>query len=153
MIGVALTSVVDDPVLTSFGRLAEVYSAMERRLAGCLESECGIAHSWFEVLLRLARSDSGQLTMGDLAAQVALTTGGVTRLADRMVAAGLVERLPCPSDRRIAYIGLTAAGRAKVEEAAVVAARELRAAFLDLEDEQVHTFDIILDQLRGAPRK
>ncbi|NIB31075.1 hypothetical protein HBB16_04080 [Pseudonocardia sp. MCCB 268] len=75
----------------------------------------------------------------------------MTRLADRMVAAGFIERLPCPSDPAGSPIsGSRPRGRRRWRKAAVVAARELRAAFLDLEDEQVHTFDIILDQLRRS---
>ena len=39
--------------------------------------------------------------MSQLADQVALTSGGITRLLDRMTAAGLVQRVPCPTDRRV----------------------------------------------------
>ena len=55
--------------------------------------------------------------MGALAQQVALTTGGVTRLVDRMISAGLVERVPCPTDRRVLFAALTPAGEAKLDEA------------------------------------
>jgi len=51
--------------------------------------------------------------MSALADQTALTGGGVTRLNDRMITAGLVQRDPCPTDRRISYAALTPAGRLK----------------------------------------
>ena len=53
--------------------------------------------------------------MGSLAEDVSLTTGGVTRLVDRMEAAGYVERVPCSTDRRVSYAGLTDRGRAKLD--------------------------------------
>lgn len=139
---------VHDPLLTSFGRIVEAYSAIERRLGSALESECGIAHTWFEVLLRLARSEDEQLTMGALAAQVALTSGGVTRLSDRMIEAGLVERRLCPTDRRVAFIALTQEGRDKIEHAAIVVSRELRSAFGGFRAAELRTLDTLLDRLR-----
>jgi hypothetical protein len=50
-------------------------------------------------------------------ADVALTTGGVTRLVDRMVEAGLVARENCPSDRRSIFVVLTPQGHAVLERA------------------------------------
>jgi MarR family transcriptional regulator, 2-MHQ and catechol-resistance regulon repressor len=111
----ASASAVDEPLITSWGRLVEAYSFLDRRLGASLEASCGVPMAWFEVLLRLARAEDGQLTMGALAEQVALTSGGVTRLLDRMVRAGYVERRQCPTDRRIVYAALTPAGRGKVE--------------------------------------
>ena len=48
---------------------------------------------------------------------MALTTGGVTRLVDRMVEAGLVARQNCPSDRRSIYVVLTPEGQAVLDRA------------------------------------
>jgi len=107
------SSVVDEPIITSWGRFVEAYNFVDRRLGESLEASCGIPMAWFEVLLRLARADGDQLTMGALAEQVALTSGGATRLLGRMIDAGYVERRQCPTDRRVVYAALTPAGRAK----------------------------------------
>ena len=107
------SAAVDHQLVTTFGRLVEAYSALERELGAALERECGVPHTWFEVMLRIARSPGG-LTLGALADQIALTSGGVTRLLDRMTAAGLVERVPSPTDRRISFAALTAAGRRRL---------------------------------------
>ena len=139
---------LSDPLITTFGRLVEVYSRLERSLGRALEDEGGLPHTWFEVLLRLARSADGQLTMGDLAEQIALTSGGVTRLVDRMEAAGYVERRPCPTDRRVQYAAVTLSGRQRLGQAAKVHACNLRAAFARLTDQQVRTLDALLDRLR-----
>jgi uncharacterized membrane protein len=53
-----------------------------------------------ETLIRLGRSPGRQLRQVELSRQLSLTTGGVTRMVDRLEAAGLVRRTPCPDDRR-----------------------------------------------------
>ncbi len=139
----------DDALITTFGRLLEVQSRLERRLGADLEARCDLPHAWFEVLVRLARSDDGRLTMGSLAEQISLTTGGVTRLVDRMETAGYVQRVPCPTDRRVSYAALTDAGRAKLDEAAQVHAANLRSVFAAFSDEERETLDALLDRLRA----
>jgi DNA-binding MarR family transcriptional regulator len=146
---VAPISKRDDALITTFGRLLEVQSRLERRLGADLEARCDLPHAWFEVLVRLARSDDGRLTMGSLAEQISLTTGGVTRLVDRMETAGYVQRVPCPTDRRVSYAALTDAGRAKLDEAAQVHAANLRSVFAAFSDEERETFDALLDRLRA----
>ena len=140
----------DDALITTFGRLVEAQSRLERRLGADLEARCDLPHAWFEVLVRLGRSEAGRLTMGSLAEQVSLTTGGVTRLVDRMEAAGYVERVPCPTDRRVSYASLTGRGRAKLDEAAQVHAANLRSVFAAFSDEDRGTLDALLDRLRAV---
>jgi DNA-binding MarR family transcriptional regulator len=55
--------------------------------------------------------------MSRLSSQVALTTGGMTRLVDRMVEAGLVVRQNSPSDRRTIHVVLTEAGHTALKRA------------------------------------
>ncbi|MEX5719582.1 MarR family winged helix-turn-helix transcriptional regulator [Geodermatophilus maliterrae] len=140
----------DDALITTFGRLLEARSRLERRLGADLEARCDLPHAWFEVLVRLGRSEAGRLTMGSLAEEVSLTTGGVTRLVDRMEAAGYVERVPCPTDRRVSYASLTDTGRAKLQEAAQVHAANLRSVFAGFSDEDRGTLDALLDRLRAV---
>lgn len=138
----------DDALITTFGRLVEAQSRLERRLGADLEARCNLPLAWFEVLVRLGRSEARQLTMGSLAEQVSLTTGGVTRLVDRLEAAGLVQRTPCPSDRRVSYATLTEAGQAKLDEAAEIHAANLRAVFATFDDDERTALDALLDRLR-----
>jgi MarR family transcriptional regulator, 2-MHQ and catechol-resistance regulon repressor len=145
---VTTTGPGDDALITTFGRLLEVQSRLERRLGADLEARCNLPHAWFEVLLRLGRSEDDRLTMGSLAEQISLTTGGVTRLVDRMQAAGYVERVPCPTDRRVSYAALTDAGRAKLDEAARVHGTNLRAVFAAFSDADRSRLDALLDRLR-----
>jgi MarR family transcriptional regulator, 2-MHQ and catechol-resistance regulon repressor len=140
----------DEALITTFGRVVEVYSGLGQQLGRSLEQQSGIPHTWFEVLLRISRADGGRITMGALAQQVALTTGGITRMLDRMIAAGLVQRVPCPTDRRVHFAALTDQGHAKLDEAATVHAANLRQAFADFTAADLRTFDDLLDRLRLA---
>lgn len=100
---------LDDPRLTAVGLLMEVASGLSDRLAGQIRDH-GLALSEFEVLLRLTRSPGGQLRMSDLAAQVNLSSSGLTRLVDRLADRGLLERRACPTDGRGAFAAVTETG-------------------------------------------
>lgn len=81
----------------------------------------GFAVSEWRVLATLA--DGRAMTTGRLA-QVSLTKGPTaTRLLDRMVARGEVERLADPDDRRVTRVRITAQGLRTVS-ALIVRARE-----------------------------
>lgn len=90
--------------LTAHARVTEV---LEREL----QQERGLALTWYDVLVQLTEAPERRLRMHELANRVLLSRAGLTRLVDRMTAAGLVERVPCPDDRRGTFVSLTAAGR------------------------------------------
>ncbi|HEX6351237.1 MAG TPA: MarR family transcriptional regulator [Candidatus Dormibacteraeota bacterium] len=96
-----------------------------------LQREHGISLAYYEVLLFLSRAPERRLRMAELARTVLLSPSGLTRLVDRMVADGTVERLPCASDARAAYAHLTDAGYQKLREAARTHVRGIREHFLD----------------------
>jgi len=108
---------VDDPRITLMGLLVEAHAHLTRVLGRELEAATGLPLSWFDVLIRIGRSPEGRLTMTQLAGEVSFTSGGITRLVDRIAADGYVERMSCPTDRRSVYVGLTPAGAAALEEA------------------------------------
>jgi DNA-binding transcriptional ArsR family regulator len=69
-------------------------------------SEAGLPElSWHDVLSRLDESPE-PLRPRDLLCRVGVTKSGLTRLLDRIEAAGLVERLSCPSDRRGTWLAM-----------------------------------------------
>lgn len=55
--------------------------------------------------------------MNQVADAIVHSTGGTTRLVDRLEEAGLVERQLCPSDRRAIHVAITAQGNAKLDVA------------------------------------
>lgn len=71
----------------------------------------------YEALLRLGRADSGHLPINELGEAMGLTSGGATRLVDRLEARGHVVRTNCPSDRRVSWAELTPDGAAALAAA------------------------------------
>src|SRR4029077_9423460 len=68
--------------------------------------------AWYDVLWALRESPRGQLRRGELAEQVTISRGGLTKLVDRIEKAGLLERRACPTDRRGFDAILTRDGKA-----------------------------------------
>ena len=140
----------DDALLTTYGRLLEAFSSLGRQIGPSLEQRAGLLQTWFEVLLRVSRADGAQVAMGALAEQVALTSGGISKLVDRMVEAGLLQRVPCASDRRVSYAALTPEGARRLAQATQVHAADLRQVFSGFTRQDLRTLDGLLDRLRSA---
>ncbi len=102
----------DDPRITAFGLLHEAHRAVMTAVSADLAGATDVPTAEFEVLIRLSRSPGERLRLTDLARQVRLSTSGLSRLVDRVEAAGLVRREACPSDRRGAFAVLTEKGEA-----------------------------------------
>jgi DNA-binding MarR family transcriptional regulator len=106
-----------DDRLTLVGLFIESTTALRSVLGRRLEQDVDMPLQWFELLLRLARSPGRRLRMSDLAIQASLTPSGLTRAVDRLERTGLVERVPCPSDRRGSFAVLTPDGLARIRAA------------------------------------
>ncbi len=106
-----------DEKVQLFGLLLETNARLARTLGLELEATCDLPLAWFEVLLQLRRASESRLKMNQIADAIVHSSGGTTRLIDRLVEAGLVERQSCPSDRRAIYVAITEAGDAKLDEA------------------------------------
>ena len=88
---------------------AAVVALIERDLAraeGAL-----LPLTWYDVLLALVEAPEHRLRLHELARRVVLSRSGLTRLVDRLEAAGLLRREPDPVDRRGAFAVLTDEGR------------------------------------------
>jgi len=102
-------------------------------LLRCLEAELieseDMTLAEFDVLIQLAVAPGRRLRMTELSDRVRLSHSGVTRLVDRLTAAGLVERARCDSDRRGTFATLTAAGKVRLRRARPVHLRGVREHF------------------------
>jgi MarR family transcriptional regulator, 2-MHQ and catechol-resistance regulon repressor len=103
---------IDDDRIQMMGLLIRTHRRLTDLLGRELEETVGIPLVFFDVLIHVGAAPDGRLTMSRLSTDVALTTGGVTRLVDRMVDAGLVARENCPNDRRSIHVVLTPEGHA-----------------------------------------
>lgn len=121
----------DHELIVAFGRLQGAANRLEYILGRAIEEEFGISHLMFEVMLILGRAGGAGLPMGAISREQVLTSGGVTRLVDRMVAAGMAERVEDPDDRRGRLVRLTRQGEETVIAAASLHAANIERYFLD----------------------
>jgi len=92
---------------------------------------------------------AGQLTPGQLAAQLQLSSGGTSGLLDRLQRAGHVTRHPNPHDRRSSVVRLTPDIAAWATEAWHPYTADIDALAAQLSDHERHTVRRYLD---GAAR-
>lgn len=106
-----------DEKVELFGLLLDTNARLSRSLALVLESQCELPLPWFEVLLQLRKNSDGRMKMHRIADAIVHSTGGTTRLIDRLEEAGLVVRQNCPSDRRAIFVAITEEGNRRLDEA------------------------------------
>ena len=121
-----------DPRLAPFSAFMRAYASVARRLDDDLRAEHGLSLQEYGALLQLAWAPGRRARMSRLAEALVLSKSGATRLVDRLVADGLVQRHVCPSDARGAEAGLTDAGVARLRAAAPTHLRGISAYFLDV---------------------
>jgi DNA-binding MarR family transcriptional regulator len=128
--GVAEAPAPDDPRLRAWIAFLQAHAAVTRRLEAELHAERGLSLADYDALVQLAIADERRLRMGELAERVVLSRSGVSRLVDRLEAAGLVVRRACPTDARGSWAELTPAGLDRLRDAAPVHLRGVDAHFL-----------------------
>jgi DNA-binding MarR family transcriptional regulator len=120
-----------DSRLAAWSSFLRAHARVVRELERELQEEQALALTDYDVLVQLAAADERRLRMSDLADRLLLSRSGVTRLVDRLVADGLVERVVCESDRRGQWAALTDAGHARLRRAAPTHLRGVATHFLD----------------------
>ena len=111
-------AVLDDPCIEAFGMLIEANNELHHAVTRNLEQELAVPVPWLGVLIRLARSPGQRLRMTHLAREMTMSTSGLTRLVDRIEAAGHVRRESCPEDKRGLLAVLTPEGQRLMAAAA-----------------------------------
>ncbi|HEX2649458.1 MAG TPA: MarR family transcriptional regulator [Burkholderiales bacterium] len=101
-----------DPRQRAWARFVVAQALLVERIEAAFAQAGLPSLDWYDVLWVLERSEHGRLRMADLAEQAVVSRSNVTRLADRLEKAGLVQRMSCPMDGRSTFCVLTDKGRA-----------------------------------------
>jgi len=121
-----------DPVEEKAWRaLATALIRVPRILEAELEDEHHLTTAEYFVLVNLSEEPAGALRMTDLAERGALSLSGMSRVVDRLVRQGFVERQKCESDARGSFAALTPAGLAKLQAAYKTHLRGVRRHVMD----------------------
>jgi DNA-binding MarR family transcriptional regulator len=113
-----------------------------------------------QVLVLQAIQAEGSLPTSSVARRICVSQATVTRIIDRLVSAGLVERRKSETDRRVIKVSLTELGEEKLAQAPELLQPEFRRAFESLEpwEQQMLTSALVrisrlmdLDSVHIAP--
>lgn len=140
----------------AWGALTRTHSAVTQRLQEALAQSDFPPLPWYEVLATVADAPDQRMRMGDLAEILVITRGGLTKLMDRLVKAGLMERTFCDTDRRVSYATLLPAGADLLAEMRPVVTSELELAFsanltARRAEELRRTLELVRGSACGAP--
>jgi DNA-binding MarR family transcriptional regulator len=140
-----------DPHREAWISLTQTHAAVTGRLQEALTAAELPPLAWFEVLATLDRASEQRLKMGELAEALVITRGGLTKLVDRLIKAGLLERTFCETDRRVSYATLLPAGAELLGEMRPIVRAELASAFsAKLSVEQADELRQMLEQVRSS---
>ncbi|RKS71511.1 DNA-binding MarR family transcriptional regulator [Motilibacter peucedani] len=134
------------PVFNAFVRVeTEVWNALDARL----RSEHQLTLGRVETMQVL--QDIGPCRVNDIAEALVITVGGVSKIVDRVEAAGHCRRRSHPDDRRSSLVELTPAGRRALARATGTLEAELSARWEGvLTLRQLQQLRTILGRLRPA---
>lgn len=113
----------------AWAAITHTHAAITGRLQEALANSDLPPLPWYEVLATVADSEDERLKMGELAEALVISRGGLTKLVDRLVKAGLLERTYCETDRRVSYATLLPAGTDLLAEMRPIVIAELDLAF------------------------
>lgn len=123
-----------DPRLAPWRAFLLAHARVSRRLDEELRAEHDLSFAEYDAILTIAQAPERRIRMGQLAEEVLLSKSGVTRLIDRLVQDGLVERSACAADARGAEAVLTEHGLARLRAASRTHLRGISEHFLAVMD-------------------
>ena len=140
--------------MNAWAAFPTAHKALETILNRELESACGLPLTWFDALAQLRMAPGQRLTMTRLASALLFSKSGLTRLVDRMVEAGLLQRLARPGDRRSLHIALTDAGEEKYRQALPIHLEHVNRHFAAyIEDGEARAVEAALSRMANAVRR
>ncbi|MGC8508841.1 MAG: MarR family winged helix-turn-helix transcriptional regulator [Thiomonas sp.] len=138
------------PFLPLLRELVRTYQAFERYSAAHVQS-MGLTPAQFDVLATLGNTEG--MNPGQLGKKTLITKGTLTGVVDRLLAKGLVQRLPDPSDGRGQIVRLTPEGQTLFERVFPAHGAHLARAFARLDaaqsaaaEQALHTLRVALEQ-------
>ena len=123
-----------DPRLAPWRAFLLAHARVSRRLDEELRAEHDLSFAEYDAILTIAQAPDRRIRMGQLAEEVLLSKSGVTRLIDRLVQDGLVERSACLADARGAEAVLTERGLDRLRAASRTHLRGISEHFLAVID-------------------
>ena len=122
---------VPEPHLSAWRAVLNAHASVVARVEDALAEADLPPLAWYDVLWALRRAPRRRVRMAELAGSLTLSRGGLTKLADRLEATGLLHREPAEDDGRGLYAVLTEAGNDMLRRMWPVYSRVLRETFVE----------------------
>ncbi|MCE7482945.1 MarR family transcriptional regulator [Microbacterium profundi] len=122
----------------------ELFAAMAADFDGA-----AITQAEYDVLLTVVRSPEMTARLRDVTANMLISQPSVSRLVDRMVSRGLIQKCPDPEDGRGALIRATEDGARAFRAVATVHGRSIAQRMSKLDDDELRTLHSLTEKLRG----
>ncbi|WP_434810823.1 MarR family winged helix-turn-helix transcriptional regulator [Microbacterium sp. bgisy189] len=103
----------------------------------------------YDVLLTVTRGDEHAARLRDVTANMLISQPSVSRLVDRMVARGLIQKCPDPRDGRGAIVRATETGLAIFRRVATTHGRSIAGRMSVLTDDELRDLQRLTGKLRG----
>ena len=120
---------------------------LDAELARQLAMESSLSFQDYVVLVALTAAPDDRLRAFELAEAIGWDKTRLSHHLKRMTERGLIERRPCPTDRRGQFVVVTSAGRDAIESAAPGHVASVRRLFLD------HVTDAELDVIADVAER
>ena len=138
------------PALEVWRRLLRFHRTATAQLGANLQTERSITLDEYDVLYQLNEAGGG-LRMSEIADAVVVAPSSCTRVIDRLVSRGWVERQTDATDRRSVRVSITGAGRSALRRAALTHLADVDAIFAaHLSPRDLRDLDRILTRLSSA---
>jgi DNA-binding MarR family transcriptional regulator len=121
---------VAEPHLSAWRAVLSVHTSVVARVEEALAAAALPPLAWYDLLWAIRRAPGRRVRMAELADNLTLSRGGLTKLADRLEAATLLRREPADDDGRGLYAVLTEAGEEMLRRMWPVYSRVLRETFV-----------------------
>lgn len=99
-------------------------------------------------ILRILRGANGAISVNQVKDRMIERSPNTTRLMDKLIDKGLMERVRCEEDRRVVYVSITNAGLSLLSQIDVD--QETKLDFTgNISEEEAEILSQLLDKLRG----
>src|SRR5215470_73507 len=133
-------------------RLLTCSTLIEGEIRRRLREVFGVTLPRFDLMAQLDKTPGG-MTLGELSQRLMVSNGNVTGLVDRLLAQGLLDRQPAPSDRRAHLVRLTTDGRRSFRAMATAHEAWIAEIFGDLTAAERETLMRLLGKAKTATRR
>ena len=122
---------LDEQEARAWRQFLVMSSRLRRSLGAELQRDTGLSDGDYGVLVALSEAPDARLRPSEIGTAIQWEKSRLSHHLTRMEQRGLVKRMPCKTDNRGALVGMTAAGRRALGQAAPQHVDHVRRVFFD----------------------